>query len=287
MNRIKTTFKRGLILLFLGASAHFAFGQSYADLPIIEATTFKTTGECFWVWTGKAFRRTKHTAPAGTTIRLHQPTLAVVNNEVENVWRFATTATTLQVGDTVVDYKLLRLALPDATCAELTAWQRQSTEVLASITAKRLEEEKNQVRLIESTWRIEVQFTPEGIPFQAFQHNIDYAENAEDAPYYGQFMELYTAYWSNDTTRYRPDNWEIISDQDRPLPLERQWLQTDTIYVLMQSIHKLGIRAYMLEEECRKQAEIYHTNYYAVPYFYRNKASYDELYRRRLAKLNE
>lgn len=261
--------------------------QSYGELPIIEAKLQKDCGRIFWTWDGKQFSRLDYKAPAGTILNIRKAAYAEVDSQTKHAWKLACTTSPLLPGDTLIDYNLARLAFADSTKDQLQAWHSVSIDFLKEITDKRLEEEKTRVKLLESRIMIEIQFTPEGVPFEAYESRMDYRKNCKTIPYYGQDIELYTAHWSNDSTLYVPDPWELINDRMRPIDgLKQEWLQTDTIYVMMQKHFKLAIRAYMKEEECAKQSEIHNVKYYTIPYYYRDKAAWDELYRRRLEMLN-
>lgn len=127
------------------------------------------------------------------------------------------------------------------------------------------------------TSRIYVVFKKDADPVKAYSNDEDYYTFVENKPYFAQEVKLH----SQDSTAWKPSDKLLIDDVYYPEELPEKFLAKKTVYVVMQKQNNLADAVFTNLEDCKKYADNWQEKYVEVPYFYRNKASYDEVIRLR------
>ena len=123
--------------------------------------------------------------------------------------------------------------------------------------------------------------TTTGKPIKAYQEPIDYIHFiGVNKPYREQDINLHYMR-IKDTTQWEPNSKMLQDNAYNPEALSDKFLSIDTIYVVMQQHFNLADRAYTFSrlEDCIKYADKFKLEYIKIPYYYRDKRSYDEVYR--------
>jgi len=125
--------------------------------------------------------------------------------------------------------------------------------------------------------RIYVVLNKDAEPVKAYSNDEDYYTFVENRPYFAQEVKLY----SQDSVVWKPSDKLLIDDVYYPEELPEKFLAKKTVYVVMQKLNNLADAVFTNLEDCKKYADNWQERYVEVPYFYRNKASYDEVIRLR------
>jgi len=131
------------------------------------------------------------------------------------------------------------------------------------------------------TKRIHVVFRKDGDPVRAYSNDIDYYTFIKNKPYWAQEVKL--QYYS-DSSEWKPSDKLLIDDIYYPEELSEKFLMKKTVYVTIQKYNNLASMIFSNLEDCKRYADNWSERYIEIPYFYRNKASYDEVIRLRKIK---
>lgn len=112
-------------------------------------------------------------------------------------------------------------------------------------------------------------------------------------PIPGRVMPMYSnqeinLYYCRVDTGWQPTSRDVQEDYNHPQGLSDKFLAKKTVYLVMQSHFKLGLKIYDNKEECQKYVDSRGDGIptvLEVPYYYRVKKSYDELWRIRAKQL--
>ena len=97
-------------------------------------------------------------------------------------------------------------------------------------------------------------------------------------------------YYQTPEDGWQPGQRDILEDYNRPQGLPDKFLEQKTVYIVMQEHFELGLRIYADSAACYSfAASCARSNWQPVirklPYFYRSKKSYDEIWRIRESRL--
>ena len=141
-----------------------------------------------------------------------------------------------------------------------------------------------------STRPVCIVFNQAQLPIRAYQEWIDcygWMQKHNEGSYQDG-VNLYYRY-NNDTTLWRPTTMVIMDCARYPVMLTQKFLQPDTIYLIMmnspQTAH-IADRAYQHTADGQHYVDNFKLKYIKIPYFTRNKKSYDEIYRQKRRILN-
>lgn len=126
-------------------------------------------------------------------------------------------------------------------------------------------------------------------PIKAYQEPIDCYKwmNTHNEQ---SFQENVNMYYPEDTVSWKPSNAVRQDDVYDPTGLTDNFLRRDTIYLIMQNSKELSHiadRAYKFKIDGQKYVDNFKLAFIPIPYYCRDKRSYDEIYRQKRAKLQK
>jgi hypothetical protein len=128
-------------------------------------------------------------------------------------------------------------------------------------------------------------YNSDGDPVKVYQKAEDYIHFINKNKQYSE--QDARLYYQEDTTTWQPTSAMLADELQNPDPLTDKFLAKKTIYLVMQSNFYLVDRAYLNLDDGQKYIDNFKLKYIEVPYYYRNKQSYDELYRIKKNRLNK
>ena len=126
-------------------------------------------------------------------------------------------------------------------------------------------------------------------PLKVYQEPIDcfkWMDAHNECSY--QSVNLYYRE-NNDTTTWHPSNLMITDCTYHPVSLSDKFLSRDTVYVIMQNRPEtahIANRVYQYTEDGQRYVDNFKLKFIKVPYLWRDKKSYDEIYRIKRKKLS-
>lgn len=120
-------------------------------------------------------------------------------------------------------------------------------------------------------------------PLKAYQEPID-CYKWMNLHHEGSYQEGVNLYYRSDSTQYSPSNMVHLDDTYNPTGLIDKFLKCDTIYLIMQNrpeTSHIADRAYKIAEDGQKYLNNFKLQYIKIPYYSRDKRSYDEIYRQK------
>ncbi len=136
------------------------------------------------------------------------------------------------------------------------------------------------------TKQASVVFDAKGKPVKVYanvEDCIDFCSTHQQ--YNNQQVNLY---YTPDSTAYEPSATMLQDELYNPTPLTDKYLAQKKVYVVLQSNFTfLADRVYMNLAEGKSYIDNFKLTVVELPYYYRNKASYDEIYRQKRAKLKK
>jgi len=122
-------------------------------------------------------------------------------------------------------------------------------------------------------------------PVKVYEASEDCIRFCNNKPYSNQQVNLYYRY---DSTAWHPSNAIVVDDRQNPQPLNDAFLAKKTVYMVMQkNFDYLVDRVYFDLTEATKYASNWQEKVIELTYFYRDKKSYDEVYRIKRQRLKK
>ncbi|MDR0364152.1 MAG: hypothetical protein LBH92_03940 [Bacteroidales bacterium] len=131
-------------------------------------------------------------------------------------------------------------------------------------------------------------FDKAGTPVKIYADAMDAIHFCSNQPYSNQQINLYY-FKIQDTALWEPNSKMSQDNVWNPEPLTDKFLAVDTVYLVMQKNFNLADRAYTFTrlEEFTKYVENHNPEYLKIPYYYRDKRSFDEVYRIKKQRLQK
>lgn len=136
------------------------------------------------------------------------------------------------------------------------------------------------------TKQTSVVFDASGKPVKVYS-NVEDCINfcAKNQQYSNQQVNIY---YTPDSTSYEPSAAVLQEEITNPTPLQDKYLAQKKVYVVLQrNFASLADRVYMNITEGKSYIDNFKLTVVELPYFYRDKNSYDNLYKQKRAKLKK
>jgi hypothetical protein len=256
--------------------------KTYNQMPILHITTVRDAGKLKYRLVNGKVEQLNQKSLEGETFTLYFPAYTRCVSDPEMIYKMASTTPIITDSTVLIYYLALMDYSSFADGTVLRRWREKYVNLFQK--QPKAKEAPKEIIGSSNAWVI---YDKDQKPVKVYANVGDCMQFINNKPFSNQQVNLIYCYIA-DTARWEPSMREVQEDYIHPEMLSDKFLAQKTVYVVMQSHFKLALKIYDNKAYCQKYIDGRGDGVptvLEVPYFYRDKRSYDEIWRIREKRL--